>query len=440
MGSFKFVVVIILILFSAVGRTENLLDIYHLAEMNDPTIQAAKQAQLVAREAIPQARAQFMPVINANACNSSNDNHYGIHRVGNVKILPNNLHYNQSTYGLSLTQPVFYYQQWVQLAKACEQVKEANATYAAAEQDLIVRSIQGYFGVLKALDALKYAKAARLAFENFLQLTEERFKVALIANTDVQIARAQRDNAYSQEIAAANEVENQKEQLRTITGQKIDVYAFLRETLTLRPPEPADIEAWVEQATEQNFTLLAARFQVEASRNDIKLNNADHLPTLSIGAGVTQSTCIPTAPRHVNRNLGLQVQLPIFSGGSVTSRTRQAVHSYEKTFQEMEALFRQTESNTRQAYLGVLTQINQINALKQAMISNRSALVATKDAFSVGNRTIVDVLTSQSSLIQAELNYANTRYDYILQSVQLKQAAGTLNPDDVRHINAWLKN
>jgi outer membrane protein len=429
------------LLYSKNGTAEDLLAVYQLAEMNDPVIQAAKGAQLAAREVVPQARAQFMPVISASANHTATDINYNApSTTDSTQLFPPDLHYNQSVYGLSLTQPIFYYQQWVQLAKASEQVKQANATYAAAEQELIVRTIQYYFGVLKAFDALKFAKAAREAYAKFTEQTEQRFKVGLTTDTDVQIAKAQRDSAYAREITAANNLEDKKEQLRTITGKKIEHYTFLREKLALKKPDPANIEQWVAQAVEQNFTLLAAKFRAQAARTDIKLNSANHLPTLSIGAGVTHSTSMPITPRNTNRNVGLQVQLPLFNGGAITSKTRQSVHTYEQIYQQMEALHRQTESNTRQAYLGVLSQISQVSALKQAVVSNQSALTATEEAFKVGSRTIVDVLTYQSNLIQAEQDYAFARYDYILQSIQLKQAAGILNPEDVRHINAWLQN
>lgn len=437
----KKIIFSLLILSSTLTHAEDLLDIYRLAEMNDAVIQTAKETQLAAREVAPQARAQFMPVIQATASHAATDINYGSTTVSDPLTLasfPPDLAYNQSIYSLSLNQPVFYYQQWVQLAKASEQVKQANATYAAAEQDLVVRTIRGYFNVLRAIDNLKFSKAATLAFDKFLEQTTQRFKVGLIAITDVEIARAQRDNAYAQEIAAANELENQKELLRIITGRKIDVYAYLKDNVTLRPPEPANMEKWVLQALEQNFTLLSARFQVQASKIDIKLNQANHLPTLNINGGITSSTVIPTTPKNTNRNIGLQVTLPIFNGGAVTSKTRQAVHTYEQIYYQMETTYRKTESDTRQAYRGVLTQISQVAALNQAVVSNNSALKATDAAFKVGTRTIVDVLNAQSNLIQAEKDRANARYDYIIQSTLLKQAAGILNPQDIRHINCWL--
>ncbi len=427
------------------AKAEDLLTIFQLAQSNDSILQAKKAEQLAALEGKPQAQASFLPTINATANNSSykqratNGNTLSSSETGSLSpIGPSENHYNQSTYGLNLTQPIFYYQEWLKYAQANENAKEANATYAAAEQDLIVRTAQSYFEVLKAVDALKYSRAQRKAFAKFLEQTQQRFKVGLIAITDVEIAKAQHDNAYAQEIAAENELANKKEGLREIVGKPVEKLAFLRENLTLKSPEPADSEQWVLTALEQNFSLQAGRFKTQAARTEIKIKQAGHLPTLNIQSNLTHQSSTPIGSSTANANVSLNVSLPLFSGGSVHSKTKQAVYQYEQYQKEMETQYRKVESSTRQTYRNVLTQINQVNALKQAIISNTSALKATDAAFNVGTRTIVDVLKAQSDLIQAEKDYAYARYEYILQSVKLKQAAGILSPEDVRHINSWL--
>lgn len=419
----------------------DLLEVYRYALCNDPTLQAAKETQLAAREQLPQARAQFLPVISASATNFAYHQTPATGSVNNILNTSTNtsgISFNQSTYGLTLNQPIFYYQQWIQLSSAATQVKQANATYAAAEQDLIVRTIQGYFNVLKASDTLKFSKANRKQLAKILEQTQLKFKVGLIAITDVQIAKAQYDTALAQEISDENALANQKELLREITGQPIESFAFVRENLALKSPDPADPEKWVMTATDQNYALQAARFNAEASRINIKNTSAGHLPTLNINSNLTKQTSALGTPATKFSDVGLQVNLPLFNGGSITSKTRQAVHTYEQTQKQMETLYRKTESNTRQAYRGVLTQISQIAAQQQAIVSTESALKATEASFNVGTRTIVDVLTAQTNLIQAKKNYANARYDYIIQTVLLKQAAGTLCPEEVQHINAWL--
>ncbi len=415
-------------------NAEDLFTVYTFSQENDLTLQAAKEAQLATREAKPQANAQFLPTVNAAATQSSN----AIQSAGSNNSPAQSLHYHQSAYGLTLSQPIFYYKEWVQYAKANSLIKQANATYAAAEQDLIVRTTQRYFNVLKAIDSLKFAKANRLAFAKFLEQTEQRFKVGLIAITDVQIAKAQHDSAHAEEIAAENFVADQKEQLQEMTGQPIQTFSSLRDTLALKTPDPIEIEKWVTTALAQNFGLQAARAQVEATHTDIKLSQGNHLPAFSVNGSINRATATPMSTKNTNSAIGLQVSLPIFSGGSISSKTRQAMHTYQHAQKQMGVLHRQVESNTRQSYRGVLTQISQITALKQAIVSNASALKATLAAFDVGTRTIADVLTAQSNLIHAEQKYANARYDYILHSIKLKEAAGTLSPEDIQHINQWL--
>lgn len=436
----KFIALILLSVSPGCLLAADLLEVYRQAQMNDPTIGAAKEAQLAAREAIPQAHAQLLPVLSANASEFAYKQATGATTISNPTTNnTSNVHYNQSGYGLTLEQPVFYYQKWVQLSTATAEVKQANATYAAAEQDLIVRTTQSYFNVLKANDTLKFSKANRKQLAKILEQTQLKFKVGLIAITDVQIAKLQYDTALAEEISNENELSNQQELLRQITGQSIDTFAFVRENLALKSPEPADPEKWVMTAIDQNFALEAARFGRDASRTKIKSAEAGHLPNISINGSLNRTTKAPATPSTASSNIGLQLTVPLFNGGAIASKTRQAVHTYERTQKELEALYRKTESDARQAYRSVLTQISQAAAQRQSIISAESALKATEASFNAGTRTIVDVLTAQTNLIQAQQKYANARYDYIIQSVLLKQAAGTLCPEDVQHINTWLK-
>lgn len=422
-----------------VSFAEDLLTIYNLAQVNDPTIQAAKEAQLAAQEAIPQARAQFFPVIAAVTNNQAIDTN----TLGSL---------NSHNYQLTLAQPIFYYQQWVQYAQADDQVMQANAVYASAEQSLILRTITGYFNVLKATDALRYARAQKTAFAKFLEQSEHRFKAGLIAITDVEIARARHDNASALVIAAENELANQKEKLREIICFPVETLITLKPELEMISPEPQNIEQWVAIAIEQNYDLKAADYKVCAARKDVRLSQGGHMPTLTVNgvyenySNNSSSSNISENPAFINApgttyetSIALNLTFPLFNGGAIKSKTRQAMHTFQKIEKEFETLYRQVESNTRQAFRGTLTQISQAEALKQAIVSNKAALKATNAAFTVGTRTIVDVLNAQSDLIKAEQDYAVARYNYILQSIQLKQAAGTLNPDDVCVINAWLQ-
>jgi len=430
-------------------QAADLLEVYRLAHCNDPILDAAKEAQLAARENTPLARANFLPIISSQATFQANNQKLENVNISNSSnggngsnpeiIFPQTRHFNQNTYQLTLVQPIPYYVEWIQYSKASSQVKAANATYAAAEQDLIVRTINQYFEILKAYDQLKFSTANRKAYDKIFDQTQEKFKAGLIPVTDSDLARARRDSAIADEIEAETNVLNQKEILRQITIVPIENYAFLREDLPLKPPTPALPEQWVKAAIDQNNVLLAARYGTEVARKDVNIHQAAHLPSVSINANGTRFTAIPgVTSAGTNKYANVQINIPIFNGGSITAKTRQAAHLYGQNQKLTEVLCRQTESQTRQYYRGVITQIDQIKAYKQSIVSNTSALKATETSFNVGTRTIVDVLNAQRDLIQAQQNYADARYAYIIQSILLKQSAGTLTPNDVRHINSWL--
>ena len=430
---------------STYSHATDLLEVYRLAHCNDPTLDAAKETQLAARENTPQARANFLPVIAAesiNQINSNTLNNPNFNQTNNsgtpLSAIPTTSHFNQSFFLLSLKQPIPYYHEWVKYSKASNLVKAANATYAAAEQDLIVRVVIQYFEVLRAYDALKFATANRKAYGKIFDQTQEKFKAGLIPITDSDLSKARRDSALAEEIEAETNLLNQKEILRQMTIVPIEHYSFLRADFPLRPPTPAVAEQWVSTALDQNNALLAARFDAAAARQDIKINQGDHLPTIAVNAGTQDFTPSDRQSGGRNKYVNLQVNIPIFNGGAVTSKTRQAAHIYGKIQKEAEVLCRETESKTRQYYRGVVTQISQIKAYKQTIVSNNSALKATETSFNVGTRTIVDVLNAQRDLTESNQKYADARYDYIIQSILLKQSAGTLTPCDVGHINAWL--
>jgi len=435
-----------LLLTSSLAWAEDLLQIYELAQVNDTKIQAAREGLCATQELYPQARALFFPMVNTTASGTAYNKKYDANQITvsnlTIPLIQNHFLYDQSVVALNFSQPVFYYQQWVELAKANEQIKQANAAYVAAEQDLIVRTVQRYLNILRAIDNLKFAKAQRKAFSEILNQTNQTYAAGISPLTNVQFAKARYDNAHAQEITAENELANQKELLEEITGETIETYALLNNCLRLEAPQPSDVELWVDEALEHNYNLQAARFLVEAAREDIRLTQAGHLPTININGSVVRSSSandlFPT-PKNTNAYVGVQLAMPIYSGNSVVSKTRQVAHLYEQSRKQMETIYRQVKSNTRQAFLGVQTQISQAKAFKQAIESNTIALKAADESFKAGILTIVDVLNAQSDLTKSQQDYSNARYDYIVQSILLKQAAGTLSPADINKINCWLK-
>lgn len=432
------VIFFLLLLMTSPAKAENLLAVYEVGYCNDPILQIARETFLAAKEALPQATAQFLPVVKATAIHAQ-------FTIGGLPGFlvgggPNSLDNGQysNVYNLSLSQPVYNFGFWAQWAQACETVKAANLTYAAAEQDLILRSAERYFNVLKAQDNLTYAIAQRTSFKKLLEQTEQRYKAGLIAITDVEISRARHDNALSQEIAAEANLANEKIRLREITCMNIEHFAVLKDQLPLVVPD-CTLEDWVAKALAQNLELQAACYTAAAAKSDIKVKRSDHLPRIDIVGDYLYADPAPFGrTRFSTSEIGLRVSLPIFNGGATSSKVRQSMHNYQKAEDEHERLARVTESNTRQAYRNIMMNIDQVNALSQAVISNEGALKATTESFNTGTRTIVDVLNAETDLIRAKTDLTNAKYNYILETLRLKKAAGMLCPVDLALINTWL--
>jgi outer membrane protein len=415
-----------------ITNAENLDDIYLLAVKNDPQFLAAYatyQAELTSR---PQARALLLPSANFSAEESDNSHDSTITGKDDFR---------SSRYTLSISQPVFHYDYFVQFGQANESVKKATAEYSAAQQELILRVAQGYFDVLAATDTLEFAQSEKTAISRQLEQARKRFEVGLIAITDVHEARAAFDLAHAQEIAAENQVSSSREALGEITGQYHEQLLPLGEKLPLLTPEPANLESWTAVALKQNLQLRAAEYASNIAQGEIKRLRSGHFPTLDLVASRNHSDVGGGFGARVTDTdtVTLQFNLPLFQGGLVSYQVKEAVHLYKKTKENQEQQRRGTLRQTRDAYRGVLTDISRVKALKQATISTQSAVEATEAGFEVGTRTIVDVLVSQRELFRARRDYAQTRYDYIINTLRLKQAAGTLKPEDLEDINQWVQ-
>lgn len=426
----KLIFILINFLIIQMVYAENLIDIYNLAKDNDQILQAAYQEHCAQLEALPQARAVLLPEVAAISDSSKYD-----YESSNAVSK-----YNTWGYGLKITQPIFRMDYWNKLSQAKEQTKMAFANLADVEQDLLLRVAKQYFDILKAKDDVHFAKIEQESNAKHLEQTKQRYKVGLTAITDVHEAQARYDSSFAKVIATENTLENVHEQLRVITGTNIAKLASLKEKIELPTPQPANYEKWVQVATEKNWKLQAARYNLVISRQKIQAERSNYYPKVQIESNIGKAKNeAPAFGLYTNRNVALTLNLSLFNGGLTYSKTRQAAYNYEKASRDLEGQYRNVESTTRQSYNNVATLLSKIQALKQAIISNASALKATQAAYEVGNRTIVDVLDTHSALIKAEKDYAEARYDYLIQSLSLKQAAGTLSVEDLQHINAWLR-
>ncbi len=415
----------------------DLVESYQLALQNDPRINAAEAARFAVGEAKPQSRAQLLPNINFQAEGATNTRETT--RSGGFP-LPRTESFSATGYSLNITQPVYRHELIVGLRQADARVAQAEADYQAAEQELVLRVAERYFNVLAAMDNLEFARAEKKAVGRQLEQAKQRFEVGLIAITDVHEAQARYDLTVAEEIRVENQLADARDALREITNQPAKALLPLQDEIPLVAPAPADVEEWVQLAGKQNLQIVSARYGTEIAREEISRQRAGHYPTLDLVASRSNSDVNSRFGSDSETDtIGLELNLPIFEGGLVNSRTREARYRFDEAKQNLIEQRRTALRQTRDAYLGVLAGISRVKALKQAVISNEKALEATNAGFEVGTRTIVDVLLSQRELFRAQRDYANSRYEYILETLRLKQAAGILADTDIKAINQWLE-
>ncbi len=421
----------LLMLGSASLQAEDLLDVYRMAQQSDPTLRAAEAANQAAQQGKAQSRAALLPQINASA--NVTQNSRDINGTTND--------YDSNGYNLSLVQSLYHHDYYKQLKVADAGIAKANAEYEAARQGLILRASEAYFNLLAAQDNLAAAEASKRAIGQQLRQTKQRFEVGLNAITDVYEAQAGYDAAVAAEIAASNALDIAREGLREITGQEPLVPATLQEEMPLLTPDPADIKAWVEQATKQNLSLIAAEAAARAAAEELSRREAGHYPTLDLVANHSYSDTTDdpvSGSEYENTSIAVQLSVPIYSGGLTTAKSREARALLTQAQESLEAQRRATEREVRSAYLGVVAGIGQVKARKQALSSAQTALEATQAGFEVGTRTAVDVLNAQQVRYSAQSQYSRSRYDYLLATLKLKQAAGSLSEEDLTLVNGWL--
>ncbi len=415
----------------------NLEEILSLALANNPQVNQAKAAYNVALESRPQARANFLPNINltANTTDNSQDRQFEIGQFGG------NEDFNSHGYTLSLTQPVYNRDAIVQRRQTNAIIGEAEANFASAKQELIVRAAERYFDVLAAEDNVTFAEAEKKSIARQLDQTNERFDVGLIPITDVNEAQASYDLSIADGIDAENTLLSAREGLREVTGNYHDVLAPLIANTPLPSPDPDNIERWVEVALNENLAVQAAEFASENLRHAIDRAKSGHYPSVNVVASQANSVSGGGSlggSEIDSTALSLQLNVPLYQGGRIRSQTRAALARLDESSQQLEQQRRSTVRQVRQSYLGVLASISRINALKQAEKSSQSALEANEVGLEVGTRTTVDVLDARRVLFRAKRDLARVRYDYILNTLRLKQAAGVLTNNDIREVNLWL--
>ena len=422
----------------------DLVSVYQEAVDNNADIAAARADYDARKEVVPQARAGLLPNLSAGADLNNTRTQFDQPSMTATR--------SGTVYQATLAQPIFRADRWFQLQAAEAVNEQAALQLSATEQNLILKSAESYFTVLRAQDTLASTKAEEAAFKRQLDQSNERFDVGLSDKTDVLQSQASYDTARANRILAQRLVDDAFEALITLTNRQYNSIQGIVHTLPVLAPTPNDAKAWVDTAAKQNLNLLASNYAVSAAEETLKQRKAGHAPTLDAVAqykkgdndalGFTNPSPIP-GQRYGSdveqRSVGLQLSIPLYSGGLTSSQVRESYSRLSQSEQQREALRRQVVENTRNLHRAVNTDVEQVQARRQSIISNQSAVEATEIGYQVGTRNIVDVLDAQRQLYTSVRNYNNTRYDYILDNLRLKQAAGTLNPGDLQALSRYLK-
>ncbi|MBM4199928.1 MAG: TolC family outer membrane protein, partial [Gammaproteobacteria bacterium] len=400
----------------------DLLRTYEMALERDPNFRAAEANRDAILQTKPIAIAQLLPNISFRG--RMNRNHVLVKSTPIVAQRGQDVFFWDNTMDVSLTQPVYRHELWVQLSQADNQVAAAEAQFGAAEQDVTFRASRAYFDVLLAEANLSFAQAENVATERQYEQAKARFEVGLIAVTDVKVAEAAWDRVHAQVIAAENDWENAREKLKEIIGEYDGNLSRLKETIPFTPPNPDNIEKWHELGQQNNLLIIAATNQTDLAKKGIDLQFAGHMPRLDlVGNANFLSTNRPNGISTQSQLLGAELNIPIFEGGGVNARVDQARFQFEEAYEKLDVQRRATKVAVKNSFRTVIASIGQVKALKTAIASSALALEAEQAGFEVGTRTMVDVLVVLRNLFANKRDYAKAVYDYIVNSLNLKQAA-----------------
>jgi len=438
---------------AAAAAAEDLIQIYDLAVQSDPLIKEAEQNLYSTREIEPQARALLLPSFNLSAdATYENDKTssrsaarslpLGVEgRSVTIPVSTNSANDTYSSTGLtaSVTQSIYNRADWIRLGQSSDTIAAAEAQYRDSQIELMVRTTVAYFDVLRAADAVRVQQALKRANERQLEQSKQRFDVGLVAITDVNESQAAYDRSRANLIGAENQLSDKWEALRRIIGPVNIPLARLGERLPLTPPQPNNIDAWADAAVKNNYTVIAAIEASQAAKKQIEIERSGHFPSFSLQAGYDLARS--DAENGSDRDtafVALNMVLPLYQGGGVTSRTRQAGYDFQASQDRVDQARRQVLNTVKDAYRGIISSISDVRARQAAVVSARSALESTQAGLEVGTRTQVDVLNAQQLLFQAEFDYLSSRYNYIINGVRLHQATSTLTRDVLVKGNAWL--
>jgi len=428
---------------------QNLLDIYQNALSQDPAWASSRSANEAAQEKLEQGKALYRPTVTFSS--DFTESRTSLQRDisglrldagGNPVGNSGRERFDTLNYGLNVTQPIFRRDNFVQYEQSKLIVSQADRQLMLDKQNLMLRVAQAYFDVLMAQDNIELIDAQKLAINRQLEQAKANFEVGTSTITDVNEAQARYDLTLAQEIAAINQLEIKKRSVQAIVGDMPQELATVREDLIPETPQPTDMQSWVAIAEQNNLALAIQQYNYQIASREVERAKAGHMPTLDAIASYRELRNNGSASGFASDlddlTIGLQLEIPIYQGGAVSSRTREAAANLQKAQFDLEAVKRDAELNTRQAFLDVSSGVVQVKAYEQALLSSQSQLDSTNLGYEVGVRTSVDVLNAQQQYFTAKRDLLQARYNYLLSSVQLKFATGLLTEADLEAVNQQL--
>jgi outer membrane protein len=413
----------------------DLLAIYRDAQVSDPVYQSARAQYMASIERLPQARSQYLPQIAASLSVFRN--------YVDRQVAPDQS-YSNNAFSITLGQPIFRMQNWIAIDQAKQQVIQAEATLAGTQQELILRVAQAYFDVLLAQDNVALSETQNNAISEQLAQAKRNFEVGTATIVDTLEAQARYDQTVAKAILDKNDLEVKRRALQVLIGKLPEGLTPLREPLTLGTPLPNDIEAWVTASLNSSYTIVNARAAFEFFKQEIDRQRAGHLPTLDLNASFTRSDVPPSevvgiiGPVTNSGSVGFILSVPIYQGGLVQSRVREALANRDRAEQDLDSIQRGVAQAVRVNFLNVTSGISQVRALEQALASTQSQLDSTILGRDVGVRTSVDVLNAQQSVFQTRRDLQQARYNFLMSNLRLKAAAGVLTETDLEDVNRTL--
>lgn len=421
--------------FAPMAFGADLMQVYRAAQENDPVFAAARAQRDAGVEKKAQGVAGLLPTVSANANTTWNENEI---RTPTFQAKPN---YNSNGYTVTLSQPLFRWANFAGYGQGKWAAVQAEANFVQARQDLVLRTAQAYFDLLYAQENLRAVQASKSAITQQLAQAKKNFEVGTATVTDTHEAQARFDLASAQEVVAESDVEVKRRALQAIIGKEPGALAPARATVAIAPPQPAGMDKWVDAAERDAVPVQVQKAALEVADYEVQRQRAGHLPTLDLVANTGKSNTLGVGLAETEtkfKNIGLQVNIPIFQGGYVMSKDREAVANRRAAESSLEAAKRQSALSARQAYLGVVNGVAQVRALEAALASSKLALESNKLGYDVGVRINIDVLNAEQQVYTTRRDLAKARYDTLLAQLRLKAAVGALGDEDVQQVNTLL--